>query len=420
MLRSQRTLVNRYALSKAAAALFSLLILGHGAFCQTSKPLSNGRIEIPFRMVEGVIWLDVSINGSLPLNFVLDTASGDDVIDRDRAEELKLPLIELGERANAGTGDGTTLVAFTDNVEFSVGSLHYKRLRVSVVPFEGINRSYGERFDGALGFGFLSQRVVTIDYVYQKLILYPNDTFTYAGPGHSVPLKVVSGTPMVTAKVVFGEKEVNGEFLIDAPFRRSVAFTTPFSQKNGLLADARKNGRRVLPGELVGVAGKSKNWTGRITALQLGGFTIPQPIADFSETTAGSMGRPDIAGIIGAEVLKHFIVTLDYPGNRLILEPGDEPKPSETDMSGIVWDAEPPDFQTFRVTQVQDDSPASEAGVQVGDVLVSLDGRPAGELRKWKVTEALKRPGAQVEMVLKRNGNNMRIKMTLRRLVSLY
>src|SRR5262245_44486078 len=405
---------------KPVTALFSVLLLAQGAFCQTSKPLSDGRIEIPFRMVEGVIWLDVSINGSQPLNFVLDTASGDDVIDRARAEELRLPLIEVGARANAGTGDGTTLVAFTDDVEFAVGSLNYKRLRASVVPFDGVNRSYGERFDGVLGFGFLSQRVVTIDYVHQKLILHPNDTFTYAGSGHSVPLKVVSGTPMVTAKIVFGEKEVDGGFLIDAPFRRSVAFTTPFSQKNGLLADARKNGQRVLPGELVGVAGKSKNWTGRITALQLGGFTIPQPIADFSETTAGSMGRHDIAGIIGAEVLKHFIVTLDYPGKRLILELVDGPKPSETDMSGILWDAEPPDYQTFRVMQVQDDSPASEAGVQVGDVLVSLDGRPASELRKWKVAEELKRPGAQVEMVLKRNGNDMSIKMTLRRLVSLY
>ena len=70
--------------------------------------------------------------------------------------------------------------------------------------------------------------------------------------------------------------------------------------------------------------------------------------------------------------------------------------------------------------QVQDDSPANEAGVEVGDVLVSLDGRPASELRKWKVTEALKRPGAQIEMVLTRNRNDMRVKMTLRRLVSLY
>src|SRR5215510_2617382 len=223
MLRSQRALVNRYARSKVAA-LFWLLLLAHGAVCQTSKPLSDGRIEIPFRMVEGVVWLDVSINGSQPLNFVLDTASGDDVIDRARAEELKLPLIEVGARANAGTGDGTTLVAFTDNVEFAVGSLQYKRRRVSVVPFEGINRSYGERFDGALGFGFLSQRVVTIDYVHQKLILHPNHTFTYAGSGHSVPLKLVSGSPMVTAKIVFGENEVNGEFLIDAPFRRSFLF----------------------------------------------------------------------------------------------------------------------------------------------------------------------------------------------------
>ena len=107
---------------KPVTALFLVLLLAHGAFCQTSQPQSDGRIEIPFRMVEGVIWLDVSVNGSQPLHFVLDTASGDDVIDRDRAGELKLPLIELGERPNAGTGDGTTLVAFTDNVEFSVGS----------------------------------------------------------------------------------------------------------------------------------------------------------------------------------------------------------------------------------------------------------------------------------------------------------
>ena len=62
------------------------LLLAHGAFCQTSKPQSDGRIEIPFRIGEGVIWLDVSINGSQPLNFVLDTASGDDVIDRVRQE----------------------------------------------------------------------------------------------------------------------------------------------------------------------------------------------------------------------------------------------------------------------------------------------------------------------------------------------
>ena len=57
-------------------------------------------------------------------------------------------------------------------------------------------------------------------------------------------------------------------------------------------------------------------------------------------------------------------------------------------MAGIVWDAEPPDYQTFRVTRVQDDSPASEAGVQVEDVLVSLDGHPASHhpLRSARVS----------------------------------
>ena len=189
--------------------------------------------------------------------------------------------------------------------------------------------------------------------------------------------------PLLSWKIVFHLQLASAR-----SFEQGFDVATPFSEKNGMLAEARKNGQRVLPRELTGVGGKSKNWTGHVTALQLGCFTIPQPIADFSETTAGSMGRTDIAGVIGAEVLKHFMVTLDYRRNRLILEPCDEPKPSETDMAGIVWDAEPPDYQTFRVTRVQDDSPASEAGVQVEDVLVSLDGHPASHhpLRSARVS----------------------------------
>jgi hypothetical protein len=398
-------------------ALCLLVLAARPAACQTPAAAPAGRMEIPFRLVDGVIWVEVRLNGSKPLSFLLDTAAGGDAIDRARAEELRLPLIEAGEQANVGTGDGTARLAVTENVDVAIGPARYTNPLTGVTPFDGVNRAYGERIDGLIGFGLLSRWVVTIDYLHQKLILNPNESYDYKGVGRVLPLRSSGREPIVAGAVVLGEKEYPGEFLVDAPFRRAVALATPFVQKYGLLEAVRKNGQHLLQAELTGVAGKSKNWTGRTAAFRIAGFTLPQPITDFAEATAGAFARQDIAGIIGVEILRHFVVTFDYPRRRLILEPCDEPKPSEAEMGGIVWDCEPPDYQPLKVTRVQEDSPASEASVQVGDVLVSLDGRPASELRKWQVGESLRRPGAEVVMVLRRGDKNVSVKLKLRRLV---
>lgn len=409
--------VSKHTVQKTALAVLLLAIFTFAAFCQNPKPISAGPIEIPFRLIDGVIWLEVRVNNSRPLNFPLDTAAGNDVIDRARAEELQLTLFEAGVQAGAGTGDGTTRIAITENVEFSVGPVRYTNPRIGAVPHDRVSRSFGERMDGLLGVGFLSRWVVTIDYQHRKLILYPNETFEYKGTGRALPLRLVRGGAVLPGTVVLGDKEFEGDFLVDAPFRRAVALTAPFVQKHGLLDAARKSGQRLLPGELTGVAGKSKNWTGRVTAFRIAGLTIPQPITDFSEATGGAMASQEMAGLIGFQVLRYFSLTFDFPRKRLILEPCGEPKSSDVEMAGIAWDCDPPDFVPLKVARVHENSPASEAGIQVGDVLVSIDGRSASELRKWRVTELLKQPGAQIVMVLNRAGTNVQVKLKLRRLV---
>ncbi len=395
------------------------LLFGLAVYAPGQEPNSSpaAPIEIPFRLVDGVIWLKVRVNGSRPLNFPLDTAAGIDVIDRARAEELKLPLQEAGVQAGAGTGDGNTRIAMTGDVEFSIGPVRYTNRRLGVVPLDDVNRSYGEQMDGLLGQGFLSRWVVTVDYQQQKLILRAGESFEYTGSGHILPLRIARGGPVVEGTVVLGEKNYPGEFLIDAPFRRAVALTTPFVQKHRLLDAVRGSKQRLLSGELTGVAGKSRTWTGRVTAFRIAGVTIPQPIAQFTDATGGSMASQEMSGIVGYEVLRYFRITFDFPHNDVIFEPQGEPEPGEVEMAGIVWDCDPPDFVPLKVARVHDDSPASEVGIQAGDVLVSIDGLPASGLRKWKVSELLKRPGAQVIMVVNRSGTNIQVRLVLRRLI---
>jgi hypothetical protein len=130
---------------------------------------SEDPIEIPFRLVENVVWLQVRVNNSKPLNFLLDTAAAIDAVNRRVAEELNLPLLEMGTRANVGAGDGVTRMAFAPNVQIGLGDATYVDSFVGAVPLDSVSRSFGEPFDGALGYDLLRRWVVTIDYQHRRL-----------------------------------------------------------------------------------------------------------------------------------------------------------------------------------------------------------------------------------------------------------
>jgi len=402
----------RCALLIAGPLLFYVASIAIAQNATTKKP-----IEIPFRLVENVVWLQVRVNNSRPLNFMLDTAAGADAVNRRVADELKLPLVEMGTRANVGAGDGVTRMAFVPNVQTSVGEANYVSSAIGAIPLDSVSGGFGEAFDGALGYDLLRRWVVTIDYQRRKLVLHSNATFEYEGSGRIIPLRVSAGVPITSGTLVLNGEEYSGDFIIDAPFRGSVTLATPFIAGNALLDAMRSSGRRLLETELRGVGGTSKNAIGRVSAFRFAGITFESPIVGFANATGGALARRDIAGTIGAEILHHFRVTLDYPHDRLILEEFEAPNVPEADMSGITWESQPPAHNVLTAVRVQDNSPAAEAGVKVGDVLVSLNDRPAAEIRKWQLSEALKHPGEEVKLVVKREEKDVSFRFVLRRLI---
>jgi hypothetical protein len=392
------------------------LLVGVASMAIAQNPAEEA-IEIPFRLIDNVVWLQVRVNNSRPLNFILDTAAATDAVNRRVAEELQLPLVEMGTRANVGVGDGATRMAFASNVQISLGDANYMDPFVGVIPLDSVSRNFGQPFDGALGYDLLRRWVVTIDYQQHKLVLHSNTAFEYQGSGRTVPLHLSSGLPIATGTIVLDGKEHTGDFIIDAPFRASVTLAAPFIAGNGLLDAMRSSGRRLLETELRGVGGTSQNAIGRVSAFHFAGITFDSLIVGFATATGGAFARSDIAGIIGAEILHHFRVTLDYPHDRLILDQFEQPNVPEADMSGITWESQPPDHNELTIVRVQDNSPAAEAGMEVGDVLVSLNDQPAAEIRQWQLTEALKRPGDEVKLVVRRGDKEFVVRIVLRRLI---
>jgi membrane-associated protease RseP (regulator of RpoE activity) len=127
----------------------------------------------------------------------------------------------------------------------------------------------------------------------------------------------------------------------------------------------------------------------------------------------------DYAGILGGEILRRFTVIFDYSRRRMILEPNAHfDQPHDHDKSGLLWRAVGKSFNSFKVFQVIDNSPAAEAGLREGDTLEAVNGAPAASL----TLEQLRRNFAQAEgteytLRISREGKPAETKLRLRRLL---
>jgi C-terminal processing protease CtpA/Prc len=66
---------------------------------------------------------------------------------------------------------------------------------------------------------------------------------------------------------------------------------------------------------------------------------------------------------------------------------------------------------------VRDPSPAKEAGIEAGDVLLQLDGRATSTLTLDRILEILKPPGRRHELIVSRKGTTRRVSITTRDLL---
>ena len=212
----------------------------------------------------------------------------------------------------------------------------------------------------------------------------------------------------------FGHNTIEADFVIDTGASDAVYLTTPFVEKHGLLDTLVENVR--IP--VSGIGGDSAQNVGRIEEIMLGNIVIENPVTFFSHDSRGAFANPDFAGIIGAEILRRFKVFFDYSGMRMILERNEHfDQPYEFDKTGMQLVAEGDDYKTFRVRAVVDASPAEEAGVLVGDVITSINGRTAEELTLVTAMEIFYKNGRDLPIRINRDGEEIDIVLTLRRLV---
>jgi hypothetical protein len=405
-------------------ALFIVVVVGlllntaaSRAIQSTPKPAAAApsEVTIPFELVNRHVMLKVRVNNSRPLWFVLDTGSKFAIVDLDRAKELGLNL--GGEVRTHGAGPESPIGAFLKDSSFTIPELTgFSQPVILALPIRRLASRFGQDFDGILGSEFIKEFVLELDYQARLIKLHNKTGFTYSGPGESIPIKLnSSGHPIIEAEVTpMGSEPVKGKFVLDIGSGGALALYSPFVAEHHLL------GPNVKTIKAIGGAGAGGEITGRIgrvSELKIGKFQISSPITLFSEDKAGAMASSALLGNIGAQVMSKFRLLFDYGHERIIFEPNATfAEPFNRAFSGLAVQAEGKDYQIFRIKDVLENSPGSEAGLQKDDIITAIDGESAAELTLTKLIEMFEQP-VSYRLTVRRGDQTLQMTLTPRKLV---
>lgn len=373
------------------------------------------RGSLPFELVVRHILVNVGVGNSRPLPFILDTGDQFAVVDLDRSKQLGLTL--HGDIQSGGAGVKVIHGSYVRGSLFTIPGLSgFSQPITLAFPLKSLEAPLGHEVDGLIGGDFIKEFVVELDYQSHVVRLYDKATFRYSGHGQSIPIEMnADGHPVVHAEVTpEGGEPLKGKFLLDIGSGASLALYSPFVAAHDLPGPKLKTIRAI--GE-TGLGGQLQAQIGRVAELRIGQYKLAQPITLFSQDKAGAFARSDTQGNIGEQILSRFTLFLDYSHGRIIFEPNkDFGQPFAPAFPGAVVEGLGADYKIFRVKDVLEDSPASEAGLQIGDIIIAVNGRPASALSVSEIADMFER-SASYSLDVKRGDTKLHMTLHPRKLI---
>jgi hypothetical protein len=250
-------------------------------------------VEVPLTIDRGVLFVRANLNGGGPMLFVFDPGAGDFVTTyaRERLRENRVQKLAIG--------------AVSIDVELPVLSGDPQQ----VDPAHDVSLG---AIAGSIGPALLQDYAVRIDYRNATIAFIPLDDF--AAPQSATSLRLTFDRFMMPT-VPASADGFPGRFELDVRAPTSMLFT-PFVERNRF--DTRYAAHPVLKRSATGTQYA-------LSTVSIGPFTVHEARAWLSTASQGKFASSAVDGLIGNDILEHFVVTLDYRARMVYLQDRTEP-----------------------------------------------------------------------------------------------
>jgi hypothetical protein len=353
-----------------------------------------------FQLYGNVILMELSVDESTPLNFIFDTGAGGTVINARTADRLDIVGDETVPREGA-TGMAE-IVQSTDHTVY-VEDISFQDVTLGIAELGHIEKRIGTPIDGVIGWLILSQYALRIDYDTMLIEIYDNNKFEYDFGDSGYTLEVQGTAIFTNVTVAFKSGNTfTGKVLVDTGAGSNFYFNTPFIEENDLLSEMDTYYER----ETQSISTESAHvYTTMLANLSISDYefsTLPITMA-IAEAGASSWSGP--MGILGNGVLKHFNVFIDLQQKRMSLESNRlYCDPFEVNCSGLELVTDDA-FQRVVIDHIYAGSPAEEAGLEVGDEILQINGANVSAFQLPQIKSMLSQDGEEIEILIDREGD---------------
>ena len=368
------------------------------------------KVTVPISIINNLIFMPITVNG-VALNFLLDTG----------VEEILLFSLEDNPDVNFFNSEKITLKGLgsevaieglkTTNNILELKGMKANRQLIYVILDQSFNLSsqIGIPVNGIIGYQFFRENLVRIDYANKRVTIYKNTEANHKKFNkkyEKVKISIEKYKPYLNAVADMNESKIPVKLLIDTGNSDSVWLFQKLSKQIKVPA---KNFDDFLG---KGFSGDIEGKKARITNFTFGNNTFKKPIVAFPDSSSIKNVRmvQNRVGSIGGEILKRFSVIFDYQNNQLYLKRNshyNEPfiynkSGIEIRHNGIQWVKETVKLETvpiigattfdesgnnvtnafkykfalkpvYEISNIRKNSPAAQSGLQVGDIIISIN-----------------------------------------------
>jgi hypothetical protein len=366
------------------------LLFAQEEFITPSKMITKFRFE---QLTGGVILMHGTFDTfSDTLNFILDTGSGGISLDSLTAEGYKLKGTPSNKTIRGIAGIRN--VSFLNNRKLNLPGLTVDSLNFHINDYGILAEVYGLKIDGIIGYSVLSRYVVRIDYDSSRIEFWTRGAFKY--PRGGFLLKPLINTIPVQTLRVRDQATISARFLYDMGAGLNMMLSTDFLKDSNLLDKKRK----LFAKEAEGLGGKIDMYMTVIREVRIGPYKFRKVPVYVFDDTYNITSYPYLGGLIGNDILRRFNVILNYDRRDIYLTPNSHFTEifdySYTGLELYYVDGK------IIVGDVARNSPAEQAGLKEGDVVVAINKNFSQNLQQYKI--AIQTPGQKLKLIIQRNG----------------
>ncbi len=366
-----------------------------GLLCAQEKfvqPPAKLITSFPFTLFTGGVVLLKARLADFPdtLNFVLDTGSGGISLDSTTGVQLKLNPVP-SDKTILGIA-GIRQVKFIYNQTLHLPGLTVDSLDFHVNDYDILSSVYGDKIDGIIGYSFFSRYIVNIDYDSSRVYIYSKGSMKYPKGGYLLK-PIFAGLPIQSARVMNG-RDVSSRFYFDTGAGLCLLLSEDFVTDSTML----EPGQKTFATQAEGLGGKANMRLGIVREVKIGPYRFRKVPTYIFGDDYNVTSYPNLAGLLGNDIMRRFNVTLNYEHKEIYLLPNSHYRDlfdySYTGL-GIYWiEGE------VRVGDVMKDSPAEKAGFKADDVVLAINNNFSKNIQTYK--NMLQNTGEKIRILVKR------------------